>query len=290
MPCMRKFLLVQRQRRNWTSESVFSFPVEILQPRDNISVCAMLTYTSQITLLHAQVASHAESHAALLEAAQKRIELFTTVGPIVEQVKAMRLPVEVGTEEESTDKSMDVDEPSSTTNINGTEEEDESKRSSNDTNPSIRLSGAALPFQPPTAPSSTSTPAPAPPTSTSASAPAGRSRSARTSPAAHPPPQNARAASHALPTRPNNNKRPSPPAGPYNAGGSGAGGGAGGGAPGRNTRAASGSNLPNRPSALRKSTTPGARGLEEGEVDGREDGEVMYKRPRTTGGRPGARR
>lgn len=236
---------------------------------------------SQIAQLKSQIASHAATHARYLSTAQKRAELLSTIAPIMEQVRAMRLPIEtVSAEEEAiaaetpdagagaaADGGMDVDEPSTGSSR-------------------TQLSAAAAPFQPGSGSASTGT---------ASNAPASRSKNGRATSSPQPPsgpmPPNQRAASYALPTRPSSSRQPSASMG-----------GASTQQPKHGTRALSADatigpsgkggmtsttarSLPSRPkSGLRNSATPGR---EEGEVDGQEEGEVDDKdkgrRPR--GGR-----
>ncbi|KAI9637001.1 uncharacterized protein MKK02DRAFT_45711 [Dioszegia hungarica] len=181
----------------------------------------------QIVTLQAQIEAHRTSHATYLDIVQRRIDAFSSITPIVDEVKAMELPVETSTD--TTDEPMDVDDPMPASR------EPEPAAPASD---SARLSGSALPFQP----------------SSSAS-------SSRSNAATPPSAPSARSASHALPTRPSR-KSPVIPTAPSAVRGVAASG----------NRAASAS-LPQRPSGLRSSTTPGRNGLEEGEVEG-EEGEV----------------
>lgn len=203
----------------------------------------------QITTLQAQIETHRSSHASYLEIVQRRVDAFAGITPIVDDVKSMKLPVEVLPDVE--DGGMDIDSPTAVADTTS-----DLDRKSGQQPPG--LSGSALPFLP-TGPSATTA-----------------STSTRNTPALPPTAPSSRAASHALPHRPSGRDRKSPsiPTAP---------GGSGGGRGGGGNRASSAS-LPQRPSGLRSSATPGRSLLEEGEVEG-EEGEVADRKSRGGGRR-----
>jgi hypothetical protein len=83
----------------------------------------------QIASLQQEVAEQAASHATFVQMAADRVEIFARIGPIVQEVRDIRLPVETNA---VTDDKMEVDEPAGSVPPSG---------------PS-KLSAAATPFQP----------------------------------------------------------------------------------------------------------------------------------------------
>ena len=248
---------------------------------------------SQISLLKAQITSHATSHAKYLSIAQARADMFAPVPPLVDQVKTMRIPIDATSADEDaaagdSDAAAGGGGGASASGTGAEGVDAEVDEPSNKT----RLSGAAFPFIPPAAPSgsgSRSGSGPAVTHGTRAKSAGGRTTTSpqplasSSSSSAHlVPPPNQRTASHTLPTRPSGSRQPSSSAlggtQPSRSGRSTSASAAG--VPGMTSTegggGAGGRSLPTRPkSGLRNSATPGR---EEGEVDGQEEGEVDDQR------------
>ncbi|WRT69117.1 uncharacterized protein IL334_006101 [Kwoniella shivajii] len=204
----------------------------------------------QISSLSTSLEDHQASHALYLQTTQARLDTFSQITRLIEECRSLKLPIDPSSsmEEVSVEK-MEVDKPIEAINPNP-----------NGSGSKLNLS--ALEFQP--TPTISTIPPPFSGPTTNKSAQGNRSSA---------PPQSSQntlkppSSGHLLPSRPNANRSPS--------------GSAPNSSPSPNSASVppirqGSTGLPNRPSALRSSTTPALHGtgsLEDGEV-GPEEGEV----------------